>query len=110
MIKFEKAFKAKDLSNENYIGKVIGYSNKVLINCRDNKNNLFQNLILYSELKNITSFKLCKSLSEIKSKFFQLFKDNVQVENKTDSLRLYLNIPNEDITKIVSKILTLSRE
>ena len=110
MIKFEQDFKAKDINNENYTGKIIGYSNKVLINCKDNKNNIFQNLILFSDLKNITSFKLCKSLSEIKNKFYQLFKENVKVENKNNYLRLYLDIPNEEITKIVSKVLTLSRE
>ena len=110
MIKFEQDFKAKDINNENYIGKIIGYSNKVLINCKDNKNNIFQNLILFSDLKNITSFKLCKSLSEIKNKFYQLFKKNVKVENKNNYLRLYLDIPNEEITKIVSKVITLSRE
>ena len=110
MINFEQDFKAKDLNNENYTGKITGYSNKVLINCKDSKNNIFQNLILFSDLKNITSFKLCKSLSEIKNKFYQLFKENVKVENKDNYLRLYLDIPNEEITKIVSKVLTLSRE
>lgn len=110
MIKFEQDFIAKDLNNDNYTGKVIGYSNKVLINCKNSKNNFFQNLILFSDLKNITSFKLCKSLSEIKNKFYQLFKENVKVENKDSYLRLYLDIPNEEITKIVSKVLTLSRD
>ena len=110
MINFEQDFKAKDLNNENYTGKITGYSNKVLINCKDSKNNIFQNLILFSDLKNRTTFKLCKSLSEIKNKFYQLFKENVKVENKGNYLRLYLDIPNEEITKIESKVLTLSRE
>ena len=110
MIKFEQVFKAKDLNNEDYSGKIIGYSNKVLLYCKDSKKNIFQNLILFSDLKSITSFKLCKSLSEIKNKFYQLFKENVKVENKNSYLRLYLDIPNEEITKIVSKVLTLSRD
>ena len=32
------------------------------------------------------------------------------MENKDSYLRLYLDIPNEEITKIVSKVLTLSRD
>ena len=49
MINFEQDFKAKDLNNENYTGKITGYSNKFLINCKESKNNIFQNLILFSD-------------------------------------------------------------
>ena len=47
---------------------------------------------------------------EIKNKFYQLFGENIKVENQKNYLRLYLDIPNDEITKIVSKVLTLSRE
>ena len=110
MINFEKDFKAKDINGEEYTGKIAGYPNKVLIKCQDNKNNVFQNLILISDLKNITSFKLCNNLIEIKNKFYQLFGENIKVDNQKNYLRLYLDIPNDEITKIVSKVLTLSRE
>lgn len=110
MINFEKKFTAKDLNNEEYKGNVIGYQTKVLINCKDNKNNIYQNLILIEDLKKITSFKLCKNFTEIKNKFYQLFENNVKVDNQNNFLRLYLDIPNDEITKIVSKVLTLSRE
>ena len=58
MIKFKQDFKAKDINNENYTGKIIGYSNKVLINCKDNKNNIFQNLILFFRFKKHYFFQI----------------------------------------------------
>ena len=58
MINLEQDFKAKDLNNENYTGKITVYSNKVLINCKDSKNNLFHNLIFIFRFKKHNFFQI----------------------------------------------------